>query len=304
MVTSQQIDTNEKVLKIVSTQFRKGMASAADVLRQRQLVEATKALKIAVEEADQLLQNRLSILIGDVPGSTWQDTPVNFPTLTAVPDPGLPIKVLWRRPDVRGAYINVQAADQRLGAAIADQYPRISISANVQTFSPSVHDLFDDWMANLIGNAVQPLFDAGARKAEVKRQEAFVSETVHLWQQSILTALSEVENALVAEMQQKLLLESLESQLELARQTAERNRQRYIKGQIDYIRVLESLQSLQSLERNVIIARRSVVHQRIALYRSIAGKWELPEPDILNYSVVNQTSPETNSISNESQERL
>ena len=303
-IVIQQIETNQNILKIVTMQFRKGMTSAADVLRQRQLVAATEAQKITVEEAIQLLQNRLSILIGTAPAPAWQDTDINFPTLPDLPAPGVPTQVLWRRPDVRGAYRNVQAADQRLAAAIADQYPRLSLSASIETSSPSIHDLFDDWMANLIANAVQPLIDAGSRKAEVKRQEAIVSETMHHWEQSILNALNEVEDALVKEQQQRRMLENLTYQLHLARQTFERNRQRYIKGLIDYIRVLESLQSLQSLERNVIIARRAVIQRRIALYRSIAGKWDLPEPEVEKHSAPNETAARDINLSQDAKERL
>ena len=289
-VALQQIETNQKVLKIVTMQFRKGMSSAADVLRQRQLVAATQAQNISVEEAIQLLQNRLSILIGTAPTTAWQDRDIDFPTLPELPDAGVPADVLWRRPDVRGAFQKVQAADHRLAVAITDQYPRLSLSGSIGTSAPSIHDLFDDWMANLIANAFQPLFDAGSRKAEVKRQEAAVSESLHRWEQSILNALAEVEDTLVQEQQQRKAFENLTYQLKLARQTFERNRQRYIKGQSDYIRVLESLQSLQSLERNVITSHRAVIQRRIALYRSIAGKWDMPKPEIEQLSSTDKSS--------------
>jgi outer membrane protein TolC len=174
----------------------------------------------------------------------------------------------------------LQAADQRLAAAIADQYPRISISGNVETSAVSVHDLFDDWLANLAANVVQPLFDAGQRKEEVQRQKAVVTERIHTWGQTILDALFDVEAALTQERQQTQLLENLNVQLKLARETYQRNRERYIKGQTDYIRVLESLQSLQGLERDVITAQRALIGYRIDLYRSIAGSFDLPEPEI------------------------
>ena len=67
-------------------------------------------------------------------------------------------------------------------------------------------------------------------------------------------------------------------QLDLARRTYERNGQSFNKGQIDYIRVLESLQSLQALERNVVTAKRTLIQRRIDLYRSIAGPCEIPQP--------------------------
>jgi len=279
-IIGQQVETNEKVLEIVTTQFRKGATSGADVLRQRQLVVATEAQKIAVEQTSQLLQHRLSILIGRVPSAGWRDEKVSFPDLSPLPDVGVPGEVLWRRPDVRTAYRQVQAADHRLAAAVADQYPRLSLAAGVETSGTSSRDLFDDWVGNLIANAFQPLFDSGYRKAEVKRREAIVSEALHLWSQSVLLALEEVEDALTQEYQQQRTLENLGEQFDLARQTFQQNRDRYIKGQIDYIRVLESLQSLQSLERSLVSAQRAVVQSRISLYRAIAGGWELRRPAV------------------------
>ena len=88
-----------------------------------------------------------------------------MPDLAPMPELGVPSDVLMRRPDVRQSYRQIQAADQRLGVAIADQYPRISISASVETTSTtSVRDLFDDWLANLAGNAIQKLNSADVEK--------------------------------------------------------------------------------------------------------------------------------------------
>lgn len=279
-IANEQIKTNRKVLDIVTVQFRKGVAAAADLLRQRQLVASTEAQLILAQERVELLQYQLSVLLGHHPELAWQDTAIDLPELPPMPELGVPTEVLWRRPDIRQNYRKIQAADQRLAAAIADQYPRINLVANVETSAVSVNNLFDDWLAILIANAVQPLFDGDLRKLEVERQNAIVLERFRTWGQAILDALEEIESALTHERQQKLYLESLKIQLELASETYERNRESYIKGQIDYIRVLESLQSLQLLERNVLTAQRTLIVYRIDLYRSIAGSFDLPKPTL------------------------
>ena len=280
-IAQEQTETNEKVLDVVTIQFRKGLASAADVLRQRQLVASSEANVISAREMIVMLQYTLSVLLGATPECRWERTAVEFPALPALPDMGVPSEVLQRRPDVRRAYRRVQAADQRLAAAIADQYPSLSISAGAETSSVSLHDLFDDWLANLAANAVQPLFDADRRKAEVQRRRAVVRETFHTWSQVILEALQEVETALTQEQQQTQLLDNLHTQLRLARQTYERNRNSFMKGKADYIRVLESLQSLQGLERSVARARSVLIARRIDLYRAIAGPCDLPRPALV-----------------------
>jgi len=279
-IAREQIETNKKVLDLVTVQFRKGVASAADVLRQRQLVTSTEATLITAEETVALLQYTLSVLIGAPPELAWQQSAIDLPTLPPMPNPGVPSEVLLRRPDVRRAYHQVQAADQRLAVAIADQYPRLSLSASATTSVASVSDLFDDWLANLATNAVQPLFDADRRKAEIQRQRAIVRERFHTWSQTILEVLQDVETALTQERQQTQLLDNLNVQLALARETYQRNRESFMKGQANYIRVLESLQSLQSLERQAVRARRILIQRRIDLYRSIAGPWDLPAPTL------------------------
>ena len=285
-IAHQQIETNRKVLEIVTVKFRKGAASAADVLRQRQLVASTEGLLIVAEETEELLQYQISVLVGNKPALTWQQATITLPDLPPLPRLGVPANVLWRRPDVRQDFRLLQAADQRLAVAVADQYPRISIAASVDTSAVSVHDLFDDWLANLAANAIQPLFDADQRKAEVQRQQAVVTERIHNWGQTILDALLDIEAALTQERQQTQLLESLNLQLKLARETYQRNRERYIKGQTDYIRVLESLQSLQALERNVVTAQRTLIGYRIDLYWSIAGSFEITESEMYSASII------------------
>ncbi len=277
-ITQEQIGTNRKVLDVVTVQFQKGQVSAIDVLRQRQLVASTESRLIAARQTAEVVQHVLSVLVGMPPALAWEQRPIALPALSPLPALGLPTEVLWRRPDVRRAYRQVQAADQRVAVAVADQYPRLSLAAGIETSSVSFRDLFDDSLANLAGNLVQPLFDAGRRRAEVRRRQAVVSEAIHVWRQTILEALQEIETALIQERRQVQLLESLQTQLGLARETYERTRDRYIKGQVDYIRVLESLQSLQLLELELIVARRTLLERRIALYRSTAGNWELPAP--------------------------
>ncbi len=279
-IAQEQIETNKQVLDIVTVQFRKGVASAADVLRQRQLVAATEATLITAEEDVTLLQYTLSVLIGTPPQEAWRQAVIVLPTLPPMPNAGLPSDVLLRRPDVRQAYHQVQAADARLAAAIANQYPRLSLAAGASTSATSVSDLFDDWLANIAGNLLQPVFDAGRRRAVVQQQRAVALERFHTWSQTILDALWDVETALTQERQQARLFHNLSVQLDLAHQTYDRIRESFMKGQVDYIRVLESLQSMQTLERQIVQARRILIQRRIDLYRAIAGPWDLPTPQI------------------------
>ena len=278
-VISNQLDANQKMLDIITLQFKQGQINAADVFRQRQLVESSRGQLIQIQETIVLLQHQLSILIGKNPQQWWAEDTIALFAPPELPEMSVPSDILQRRPDVSIAYKAIQAADLRVAAAVADQYPRISISATDDTSSNRASDLFDDWLANLAGNVAGPLFDAGFRKAEVERSRAVLSQSINDYAQTTLQAVKEVEDAINQEHYQRRYISNLQSQLALASQTFKSTRLNYLNGQLDYLRVLESLVSQQSLERNELTARRVLVEHRIDLCRSIAGSWKMTRPE-------------------------
>ena len=141
-------------------------------------------------------------------------------------------------------------------------------------------DLFDNWLANIAGNLIQPIFDGKRRKAEVKRTKAVLSQAIHHYGEQVLNSLQEVEDALTQERRQAEFLQNLTQQLDTSRQVAHRTRESYLKGQLEYIRVLDALASLQSLERNHLTAKRQLIERRIDLCRALAGGWEMSRPEL------------------------
>jgi NodT family efflux transporter outer membrane factor (OMF) lipoprotein len=290
-VISVQLETNRKVLEVIKLQFRQGLAGAADVFRQEQLAESSRGQLIQSEETVVLLQHQLSVLLGQPPALRWADDTIELVALGQMPVVDVPAVVIQRRPDVRAAFTAVQAADRRTAAAIADQYPTISLSATVATSTDRVNDLFDDWLANIAANLTGPLIDAGLRKAEVERTKAVLSETINTYSQTVLEALQEVEDAINQEHYQRQTVENLQKQLALSRKVYDRIRQRYIKGQADYLRVLETLVSQQTLEQRELAARRVLVERRIDVCRAVAGSWELVRPENAKLEIVEPRIP-------------
>lgn len=278
-VLDAQLEINQQVLELIRVQFGVNKVGAPDVLRQRQLVESTQAQLIQAREQESLLQHALSVLCGR-PVDRPIEQAAHLIDLPALPAVGLPSDVLQRRPDVRSAWLAVQAADARVAVAIADKYPRLSLSADADTTSTRAEDLFDDWSASLAANLVGPLFDAGRRQAEVERTQAVVSQLVNQYSQTVLEALQDVEDALTQEHHQELFLASLQAQLELAREVRDKTYSRYKQGQFDYLRVLEALRSEQILELSEVAARRTLLDHRIDLCRSIAGSWDMKRPQL------------------------
>lgn len=277
-VLDEQIATNETVLEVITLRFRRGQANAADVLRQRQLVESRRGDRIEAGAAATILEHQLAVLLGRAPTATVAGRRSELIELPALPATGVPAAVLRRRPDVRRSFHRVLASDRRLAAAIADQYPRVSLSASASTSAQKTRDLFENWIATMAANIAAPVFDGGRRRAEVERNRAVISEQLHDYGQSILDALTEVEDALVLEARRRELIVSVDRQLDLARQSMDRIRDQYTNGSASYLDVLNALLSYQALQRTKLAARRQLIEDRIGLCRSIAGGWEMQRP--------------------------
>ena len=272
-----QLDTNQKVLELVTLRFRRGQVGATDVLQQRQLVESVRGDMTSVQSRAEVFEHQLAILLGQAPRVKVSERRTRLAELPPMPDTGVPLDVIQRRPDIQAAYYIVLAADQRTAAAIAERFPRISLSAQASTSSEHVRDLFDNWIATLAANLVAPIIDGGARRAEVDRARAVTSQSLNDYGQVIIDSLGEVENALAQEGKQHELIESLSKQLELSKEVIQRIRDNYTHGAVDYLRVLDALLTDQQLERRLLQARRELIGYRIDLYRALGGDWVMTQ---------------------------
>lgn len=271
---NEQIQTNQNVLKLIEARFGSGQTQSADVLRQRQLLESTREQKLAIESRVQVLEHQLAVLLGQPPRSGIDQASRSLPELPPLPDTGLPVELVQRRPDVRRAHNRLKAADADLAAAVSNQYPRLTLNASISTRENEASDLFDNWASAFAGNLVAPLIDAGQRDAEVARSRSVKQQRLFEYGQAILTAFQEVEDALIQEKKQRRRIESLREQLRLADATYEQLRLEYFNGITDYIDVLNSLTDRQELRRNLLSAELELLEFRIALYRALAGGFD------------------------------
>jgi len=285
-VLEEQIETNRTVLDLLDARFQRGQIRAADVLRQRQLVEATVEQANDVDARIAVLEHLLATLQGQPPQETADFASAKLIELPGLPDPGLPTALLQRRPDVREAFFQIRAADAELAAAISERYPRVNLSAAVVTNDNDSRTLFENWLTSLAGQVALPLIDGGERRAEVSRRRALLAERAAEYGETVLTAFREVEDALAREYHQRIKVEQLGSQLNLADTTYNQLRNQYLNGVSDYIDVLDALREQQLLARELVAARQILIEFRIALHRAIAGGISL-EPD------VNPSSPRT-----------
>ena len=276
-----QIQTNRDVLDLTTYAFKYGQSQAADVLRQRQAVESVRGQLEQAQASEAVLEHALATLVGVAPKDL--DIPEgDLIELPALPDTGVPAAALMRRPDVRQQFYSLAAADRRVAVAVANRYPQLSLSASVSATNDS-GDLFSNWITQLAANLTQPIFDAGSRAAEVDRSRAVVAEEVADYQQSMLEALQETEDALTNEYRQKRYLQRLDEQLRLSRESVANLRLRYLRGATDYLDVLDALLTRQNLQVDYLAARRQLIDYRINLYRALAGDIDsLPDAGIDN----------------------
>ena len=268
---SRQQEVNGMGLELIRIRFTAGQVGIADMLQQQQLIESKNGELARQRAACKVLEHQLAILTGQAPGLMILPAEPQLPNLPALPATGLPSELIQNRPDIRSSYRSLLAADRRVAVAIADRYPRLSIAGDLATSGSSTGDLFSDWAASLLANLTGPILDGGSRKAEVERVSAAAREKLAVYSDVILSAVAEVEDALVQEKEQESYIASLILQLELAQKTPANVRDRYKQGVENYQRVLSAQLSYQTLERSLLTAQRDRIGYRIDLYRALGG---------------------------------
>lgn len=268
-----QVGVNETFLELVELRFGQGLASALDVYQQRQSVVGSRARLPLIESRIATLEHQLSVLKGRPPERSTSTLPQELPQLPSLPPTGIPADLMQRRPDIRAAHRRVLAADHRVAAAVANRFPSLRLTGDIGFDANAAEDLFSNWVGNLAGALLGPLFDGGRRAAEVDRQKAKTEELLNRYGQTVLVALREVEDALIQESKLRAHLTELEAQTVVAQATLREAQARYMGGLIDYLPVLTAIRSLQSTEQDALAARRSMIFQRIQLCLALGGAW-------------------------------
>ncbi|HDZ14278.1 hypothetical protein LCGC14_1156570 [marine sediment metagenome] len=273
-ITDTQITTNENIIKLIRSRFVGGQIRAVDILRQVQLLESTKEQRIIFTTDVQLLENRLAVLLGRQPQNRLETDSNELPELPALPQAGLPLELVRRRPDLQQSYALLLAADRDMASAVRNRYPRLELTARGQLRANNFANLFDNWAYSLAGNILGPLFYGRQLSAEADRNEAIKQQRLYAYGQTTLEAFEEVENGLIQDQMQKERVENIGRQLELAEKSNQQLRIEFLNGFSPYLDVLIGLDGEQQLQRDYVTAQSEQIQIRIALYRSLAGGFE------------------------------
>lgn len=267
-------------LERVERRYREGLVPALDVYQSRQNLAGARSRRPQFENSLAATEHALAVLLGRYPEVGATSGLAVLPEATEQFATGLPSQLLARRPDIEAALLRLQASDARVAAAIADRFPSVNLLANYGHLRNafSTGDIVGTFW-NVAVNLAQPILDGGRRAAEVERNQAVFRENLARYQQAVLTAFQEVEDALAANRTTEERITFLAQREEASRAALRLSLDRYLQGLSDYLPVLTS-QALQfDAESQLLAARRQLLADRISLARALGGEW--PEEELV-----------------------
>ena len=260
------------------------LASAADAVSSWVRREAARARRVQWEEGLAVARRALEILVGRYPAgriAAEGEALAQLPELKPVPA-GLPANLLGRRPDVVAAEMSLRAAGERIGAAKADLFPRLSLTGNAGYSSPELDNLITDGASvwSLVGNLTMPLLNRGARTAQVDAAEGRAEQARAAYAGVLLNGFRDVEAALTAGRLQDIRRGFLRESVGHAERSLDVARDRYRQGLDPYLTVLDARRQLHLAESELLRAEGLVRRVRVDLIQALGGPWDVrPDQD-------------------------
>lgn len=280
-VLRQNAASARDLAEIMRARLAAGVATSLDVSRAEALRATAEAALPQVEAVLKQTIHRLGVLVGTAPESLAAELQAARP-IPAAPTRvvvGLPSELLLRRPDVRQAERRLASATAAIGVATAQLYPRFSLTGAFGLDSLGSDD-FLKWQSRAwsLGPTVRwPIFAGGKLKAQVAVEDARAAQALAAYEKSVLTALEEVENALVAYLREGDRLRSLEEAAAENRKAVDLADELFKKGLTSFIDVLDSQRALYSTEEELARSRANATLNLVALYKALGGGWEARE---------------------------
>jgi len=280
-IAAQSIEAFRLSLQFVETRYQRGLTSVLDVRQARRvLAQAETVVPQFVQEMG-ITQQQLSVLRGRYPLTlpARRQPEDYYKNLAPVP-PGLPSDLLMRRPDIRAAEDQLKALTERVGVAKAARFPSITLTGGYGWTSADLSNLLrsENAVWNLTAGLVQPIFEAGRLKAGQRAAEARYQQGVAEYVQTVLDAFGEVERALLTRKQQLERRERELKFLEEARATQQVAEERYMRGLVIYLDVLNAQITRFQAEDSLALVDLAIMRNRVALHRALGGGWAEPDP--------------------------
>jgi NodT family efflux transporter outer membrane factor (OMF) lipoprotein len=280
-VADANLASQQETLQIARWRAQAGLASTLDVDQAESAAAQTRASRPVLQTTVAQQAHAIAVLTGQAPASLRADleAPAALPALPQDFAAVLPAELLRRRPDVAAAEAKLRAAAARIAAADAERLPRLSLGGTLGLSALTLSGLGQPGaaLASLSASLDLPLRDGGRRRAQVQAQEAAWDEARAAWRGSVLAALQEVEDGLVAIRDARTRQADLAAAVAAARRAADLADTRHAAGLVDFATVLGTRRSLLTLEDSAASAATALVQQQVRLVKALGGGWT---PDI------------------------
>lgn len=268
-IAKGNLRASEDLLDVAEARFQTGARTQLDITRQETQVARAKASVTASEQELALAQNALAVLIGEPPQS-FNVSGKNIDALH-LPDPAAlqPAALLERRPDVKSMEAMLIAANADIGAARAAFYPSVNIGPSLLlAANPSASAL------TLAGSVIAPIFQGGRLEGNLDRLTARQKELAENYQQTVLVAFQEAENAMTKVQKTREREQSLRQAVSKARKAYNIAQQQYSLSVLDFQDVLDAQRTLLESEDQHERARYETLAARVELFKTMGGGWE------------------------------
>ncbi|HUB48598.1 MAG TPA: efflux transporter outer membrane subunit [Acetobacteraceae bacterium] len=277
-VTQNNLADAEKTLAVIRGRLAVGTASALDVAQQESLVQGVRATIPNLRSQIEQQLDGLGILIGRPPEAVTV-RPGTLATLT-LPDvaPGLPSRLLERRPDVASAEAQLIAANFDVKSARAAFFPQVQLTGSAGFENVTVGALFGPgaFLTSAAASLTQPLFDGGTLRGQLEQAKGRRAELLEDYRKAVVQAFTDVDNALVAwryateqEGLQRVATETAHRAVDIARAQMEA-------GTADVTTVLTAETTYYGDENTLVQVRLARVQALLSLYKALGGGWKQP----------------------------
>ena len=281
-VARENAGNQRETLRLVEARLRAGRGTEFDTARARAQLETTSARIPALEAQVAFDMHRLAVLVGKTPGALVAEleTPRALPELPSRLDAGTPGDLLARRPDVAAAEQRLHAATARIGVATADLFPRFTLGGLIGSQAIDTGALFErDSETRLVALGVDWSFlDVGRVRARIAAADAGASGALARYEQTVLQALEDTENALVRHARARVEDAHLQNAASDSARAADLAHVRFEGGAADLFEVLDAERTRLQAQDAFAAARTRTVVSAVALYQAMAGGWPAKLP--------------------------
>jgi NodT family efflux transporter outer membrane factor (OMF) lipoprotein len=278
-LAKEQIETDDHLVRLVRQRAEAGIASDRELAQAEALLSQAKATlpPLAIILESQL--NRLDVLLGAQPGTyaAELEAPADIPPIPAISTAGSASDLLRRRPDIIAAERRVAASNSRIGQALAEYYPKISLAGLIGNESIAPGHLFKEstFQPSAVAGLRWRLFDFGRVDAEVKQARGANAEALLLYRNSVLRAAEDVEDAFNALSQSEARRDEVLSEIEALRRVRDLSQQSYTAGVIPLTDVLDADRQLLVAQDDLAVSRETAARSAVASFRALGGGWTL-----------------------------